>query len=981
MRYEDLIFGIQALRRQAELQQCPVLGAAGIRAFCYPHQLYVVREVLSHTKIRHLLADEVGLGKTIEALMIMNALRIRNGGKLRVSIVVGGEERAKQWRGEICGRFPYPFWRDDVHENGIWRDNEKQILFKNNNVFFDVTSEETVKNHLDLPEFPDDGVKFIWTQNSDDNKKYLEADKMDLLILDEIHRFSDTLLNFLSSRSADYPNVLVLSATPLLSREKERMQLLKLLDPEEAEWAELCGRTVEFRNVPIMRSRRLDFPISLPQREPSLRPPIEPLENDIIRIRKSGELLRDMLRNNVIEEENAALFARRATVGGQTLIDRIDDYRNTNRYPEYIQYAERLTELRTLCTVEQGDARFDELIDYLLEFFTKDESKKVIIAAQDNPTIDYLAKHINRCLPEKKILQLRQERRSRDLTETEERQLSKPKTNRSIIEQFWHDKHQILIAHNDARESYNLQIADALVFYSLPWKPIDMEQWLGRISRLGLRKPKTVEIVALVLRDSMDEKVADIYRSLNMFTHPLDLEKNRSILQEIEMAIRNAVFYGGDTNLRHFVKQLRNEDEVEEWDLFHITPDDAARKIDKQIQDEVVQPVIQRQTTQQKGKRVFPKEDALDAWISLLKKQKILFNKSYKDCNYSEHQHPEYYRFEAMEKHREYHTTIPFLEEEPIGAKPFLLKRSKIQIPPRDLVPLFVSWDYRHEMGYISDIKQDNNERFELPIHFFNFGSQLHDNFINHFAKNFRQPKLYRFSISLKSGTDSSEELPIGDYLIGICTTQRKQIPHPNLLAGLPKSENDTQERMRQTEQRRLETGLSADDRFLDLWFPGSLEIVGFYKNINEWVRVKPERYYKFLTQVPKVKEAVSPQNIPEEKRNFFTRLAGEATQRRWTEDLTDTLAGRIEILQQELQSRETNLQFNISETQRKIDAETNRDIIVRNYLPTKKRLEEQLHLVHHHFKIRQKYLVDCFEAKKQVECCCKAVLYLRLQN
>ncbi|MDR2761256.1 MAG: DEAD/DEAH box helicase family protein, partial [Planctomycetaceae bacterium] len=540
LKYIDIINGIQSLRRQAELKQCPVLGAAGIRAFCYPHQLYVVREVLRDTKIRRLLADEVGLGKTIEALMIMNALRIRNNYKLRVSIVAGSEERAKQWRNEICGRFPYPFWKDDILENGIIRDNKILNLRSNMNVFFDVTGEENQKDAV--AEYPEDGFKIIFPQSFDTNKKYLEPERNDLLILDEIHSFSEALLNFLLSRSAEYQNVLVLSATPLLGDEKSRLQLLKMLNPDQAELSDLLGESPQLESVQMLRSRRLDFPKALPQRKPKIRR-FEPLENDIKRINKSGNLLREMLENGVIEEENATLFARRATVGGQTLIDRIDDYRNTNRYPEFARYVNNLTELRTLCTPEQGDARLDELFDYLIEFFAEDSSRKIIIAAQDNPTIDYLTKQIRRCLTEVNqkfdILQLRQERRNRDNNEIENDQHEKniQKNNRSIVEQFWNDKHKILIAHNDARESYNLQIADALVFYSLPWKAIDMEQWLGRISRLGLRKPKTVDIIAIVLRDTIDEKIADIYQSLNIFEHPLDLEKNKSILQEIEKTI------------------------------------------------------------------------------------------------------------------------------------------------------------------------------------------------------------------------------------------------------------------------------------------------------------------------------------------------------------------------------------------------------------------------------------------------------------
>ena len=967
MNYENLIFGVQALRRQAELKQCPVLGAAGVRAFCYPHQLYVARQVLSHTKIRHLLADEVGLGKTIEALMIMNALRIRNNGKLRVSIVVSSPERAKQWRSEICGRFHYPFWRDDVLENGIARDDKILDLRRNNNVFFDVTGEGGIDKGI-VSEFPDDGFKIVFPQSFDTDKKYLDPDRIDLLILDEIHSFSNDLINFLSSRSAEYQSVLVLSATPLLGDEFERLQLLKLLNPDEAEWAELTRETPELRNVHLLRSRRLDFPKALPQRKPIIRR-IEPLQNDIDRIRKSHELLRDMLRQNIIDEENAALFARRVTIGGQTLIDRIDDYRRVDRYPQYEQYVEKLTELRILCATEQGDPRFDELLDYLLEFFAEDGSKKVIIAAQDSPTIDYLTEQIKRCLPEvgpegqckqMQVLQLKYERRSRTYSDDSQQDDAKDK-NRSVIEQFWNDKHQILIAHNDARESYNLQIADSLVFYSLPWKPIDMEQWLGRISRLGLRKPKTAEIVALVLRDSIDEKITDIYRSLNMFEHPLDLEENQSILQEIETTIQQAVLYDRLPDFSRYVKQLRQEDTVEKSELFRITPEKDARDIDKKVQDDIVQPVIQRTVPQQKNKRIFPMEEGLDAWISLLEQQKYLSILKYQDDNYVDNQRKKYYRFLVMDKLRDSRISPPFLLDDPVGVKPFLVRRAKIQIPPRDLVPV-----------------RRGGQRYEIPLQFFNFGSQLHDDFVNHFAEIFRWPKLYTFSITFNNA-ELLSPIQGGEYCIGILTTQRKSFPHPSLLTDLLKSDNKTQDEMRQIEQRRFETGLIADDRFLDLLYPGTLEIHGFERSEDKkWNPIDSKDIYGLLTQIPKSHTPHQPtRDIPENFLNRFMQLAKDTAQQSWQCDYQNMLDARVATLQDEFNMREGVLQFKIRELQRKIEEETNQDTIIRNYEPAKKRFQEQLDLARKSVEIRKMYLTDCVGAEHQVECSCKAVIHL----
>ncbi|GHT18692.1 hypothetical protein FACS1894189_6880 [Planctomycetales bacterium] len=943
--YKQIIHSIQALRRLTELQQCPVLGAAGVRAFCYPHQLYVVRSVLESTQIRHLLADEVGLGKTLESLMIMNALRIRNGGKLRVSIVVGSEERTKQWRDEIFGRFSFSFWKNDVTE-------KYPDLRCNGNVFF-------VDDKIDNPqleEFPNDGFRIIEPQHFDENKKYLEAEHCDLLILDELHSFSETLLNFITSRSEEYQSVLVLSATPLLGDDKDRLRLLKLLVPEYADWFELNGKRPNIESVPVLqaqmlRSRRLDFPKALPQRKPKIIK-TEPLENDRERFRKARNLMQTMVRENLVAAENAILFVRRAAIGGQTLIDRLDEYRR-----QFPQYVNELTEIRVLCSSERGDTRFDALIDFLLDFFSEDDgSRKVIIAAQDNPTIDYLAKQIKRCLPDTGLLEFRQER-TQTAVNSQYEEINKVK---GIIEQFWSGDKQILIAHNDARESFNLQIADALVFYSLPWNPVDMEQWLGRVSRLGLRKKKTVEIVAIVQRDLIDEQIADLYQSLNIFEKPLDIEKNQDILNDITKQIRQTVLYGNNQISR---PKLESDD----WNetLMRIVPKNESFKLDDNVQNTMAEPVIKLQDKQTD----FPKEDALASWLKILQQHGFIDIRIYKDDNYRYRPNPRYYDFKVILKAKSSSNVIPVLDREPLSEIPYIVKRSKIQLPPRDLVPI------------TKGKKEHNNQqRYEVPLQFFNFGSPLHDDLVKTFTSVFNLPKLYQFTIQFNTEQfDEDSEVESGQYLIGILTTERKRFDHKSLLGGLPKSENKTQDEMRQSEQRRLETGLQADDRFLDLLFPGSLEIHG-YKRIDEkWNEVKPEQLYDFLTHLPNVKNQ-DRKKIPSNVLNNLTRLAHKATIDRWQQNFQPLLEERIAALRQELQIREDVLGLKIEEQQRKIDGEANEQTIRLNYEPVKKRLEEMLVIVHKHFEVRQQYLTDSIEAANFPQCVCKAVLRLNVQ-
>ena len=89
----DLCLGIQGARRAVEREVAGFGGALGVAAVPYPHQLANVQRVLTDSRIRHLMADEVGLGKTVQALMILNSLRIQNPNH-RALILVPEESRA-----------------------------------------------------------------------------------------------------------------------------------------------------------------------------------------------------------------------------------------------------------------------------------------------------------------------------------------------------------------------------------------------------------------------------------------------------------------------------------------------------------------------------------------------------------------------------------------------------------------------------------------------------------------------------------------------------------------------------------------------------------------------------------------------------------------------------------------------------------------------------------------------------------------------
>lgn len=97
----------EALRRRADMRRSPVRGLAGARMDLIPHQLFIADEVANRAKPRVLLADQVGLGKTIEACLILHRL-ILTGRAERVLILVP-EPLMHQWFVELLRRFQLSF--------------------------------------------------------------------------------------------------------------------------------------------------------------------------------------------------------------------------------------------------------------------------------------------------------------------------------------------------------------------------------------------------------------------------------------------------------------------------------------------------------------------------------------------------------------------------------------------------------------------------------------------------------------------------------------------------------------------------------------------------------------------------------------------------------------------------------------------------------------------------------------------------------
>lgn len=170
----------------------------GSRVFLLPHQVDTIVRAISESPCRFMLADEVGLGKTIQAAVIKKGLQKRYG-NLRV-LIIAPESLVHQWKNELS----YKFWENTNVWNGEVGSIPNQII-------------------MPLEKITNPAGQKLMNQS------------WDLCIVDETHRLTklDEEYKAIFTLSKKIEHLLLLSATPIQSRQVEFLKLLRLLDPKK----------------------------------------------------------------------------------------------------------------------------------------------------------------------------------------------------------------------------------------------------------------------------------------------------------------------------------------------------------------------------------------------------------------------------------------------------------------------------------------------------------------------------------------------------------------------------------------------------------------------------------------------------------------------------------------------------------------------------------------------------------------------------
>ena len=208
---------IEALIMQAQMQTSPLRGLIGPRVGLIPHQLYIAHEVGQRFAPRVLLADEVGLGKTIEAGLIIHQ-QLKTGRSERILILVP-DSLQYQWMIEMRRRFNLQFSLFDLTRTAAIKEHDPEL-----NPFL---TEQCIIASIDL-----------MIDHDDLREQAVEAG-FDLLVVDEAHHLmwseeegGNDRYDLTEELAEKTPGVLLLTATPEQLGVESHFARLRLLDPQ-----------------------------------------------------------------------------------------------------------------------------------------------------------------------------------------------------------------------------------------------------------------------------------------------------------------------------------------------------------------------------------------------------------------------------------------------------------------------------------------------------------------------------------------------------------------------------------------------------------------------------------------------------------------------------------------------------------------------------------------------------------------------------
>ncbi len=519
-----------------------------------PHQLHALNRALANNNVRYLLADEVGLGKTIEAGLILEELKTR--GLVRRTLVVCPTGLATQWVAEMQEKF-----------------NEKfhLLLPSDFDAIRKVTEGENVYREFEQVVTPMDSIKpleqrFGWSEEriqkyNDERINAVVNGNWDLVIIDEAHRVAGSTGDVARHRlgrllAQASPYLLLLTATPHNGKSEPFLRLVRLLDrdafPNEKSvvrsqvapylirtekreaidnkgdllfknrathlvrigWdarhtlqEELYRRVSDYVSHTYNQAMRqksrnmcLIFLLIIMQRmvTSSTAAVRQSLERRLAMLEGGGTQQRHMNETDIgetdIEDGDEAAFE------APSLNDRSE-----------IAELQDLVNLAQRAELQYQDAKVEALFD-ALDAVLAEGSRKVIIFTEFMATQDYLKRLLERRGFTVSILN-----GSMSIDE------------RNAVTEEFRTKTDVFVSTDAGGEGLNLQFASVVINYDMPWNPMRIEQRCGRVDRIG--QTRDVEVYNFMIDDTVESRVHEVIEEkLSVILDELGIDKYSDVL-------------------------------------------------------------------------------------------------------------------------------------------------------------------------------------------------------------------------------------------------------------------------------------------------------------------------------------------------------------------------------------------------------------------------------------------------------------------
>ncbi|MDI6815810.1 MAG: helicase-related protein [Actinomycetota bacterium] len=538
-----------------------------------PHQIHALSRAISGDRVRYLLADEVGLGKTIEAGLVMRELKLR--GLVRRTLIVSPKGIATQWGAEMQTHFNEDFQLvlgDDIGTlqrlapgMGDYRSSPWSVF---NQV---IVSLDSVK--------PMDKRRGWSAERVAEYNRIRFEDLVtagwDLVIVDEAHRLggsTDQVARYKLGRglAEAAPYVLLLSATPHQGKTDAFHRLINLLDGAAFPDIESVSRervapyvirtekrkAIDADGKPLFKPRQTRMVGVVWESRHHLQQLLYEAVTDYVRegynqalrekkrhigflmilmqrlVVSSTRAIRTTLERRLEAlKTNEFLAARRLEemessaesldefydMDGQELLDellktQVSAMQNEGRY------VETLLDAALKCEQVGPDAKAEALIEwiYKLQADENESDLKVLIFTEFVPTQEMLREFL-----EARGISVVHLNGSMDMGE------------RKRAQDAFRDSARVLVSTDAGGEGLNLQFCHVVINYDIPWNPMRLEQRIGRVDRIG--QAKTVLAINFMFEDSVEFRVREVLeQKLSVIFEEFGIDKTGDVLDSAQ---------------------------------------------------------------------------------------------------------------------------------------------------------------------------------------------------------------------------------------------------------------------------------------------------------------------------------------------------------------------------------------------------------------------------------------------------------------